>query len=88
MTLRPSRNLRVTYSITHFLWGPSVSEASLVSLTVKSLLAIWETWVSSLGWEDPLLGKGIGYPSQYSCLENPMDRGYRPWGHKETRQSD
>ena len=20
-------------------------------------------------------GKGIGYPLQYSCLENPMDRG-------------
>ena len=20
-------------------------------------------------------GKGIGYPFQYSCLENPMDRG-------------
>ena len=23
------------------------------------------------------LGKGNGYPLQYSCLENPMDR--RPW---------
>ena len=21
---------------------------------VKSLLAVWETWVRSLGWEDPL----------------------------------
>ena len=26
------------------------------------------------GWEDPL-GEGSGYPLQYSCLENPMDRG-------------
>ena len=32
-------------------------------------------------------GEGNGYPVQYSCLENPMDRG--PWGatayggHKE-----
>ena len=27
----------------------------------------------SLGWEDP--GEGNGYPLQYSCLENSMDRG-------------
>ena len=28
--------------------------ASLVAQTVKNLPAIWETWVGSLGWEDPL----------------------------------
>ena len=33
----------------------------------------WETWVRSLGWEDPL-GEGSGYPLQYSGLENSMDR--------------
>ena len=32
-------------------------------------------------------GEGNGNPLQYSCLENPMDRGawwagYSPWGHK------
>ena len=27
----------------------------------------------SLGWEDPLVGNGNLL--QYSCLENPMDRG-------------
>ena len=31
-------------------------------------------------------GEGSGYPLQYACLENPMDRGsmagYSPWGHK------
>ena len=32
------------------------------------------TWVRSLGWEDPL-EEGIGNPLQYSCLENPMDGG-------------
>ena len=29
--------------------------------------------------------EGNGYPLQYSCLENPMDRGAwqaRPWGRK------
>ena len=28
-------------------------------------------------------GGGNGNPLQYSCLENSMDRGYRPGGHKE-----
>ena len=32
-----------------------------------------ETWVQSLGWEDPL-EEGMA-TLQYSCLENPMDRG-------------
>ena len=39
---------------------------------VKSPLATWETWVQSLGWEDPS-GEGKGYPLQDSGLENPMD---------------
>ena len=30
------------------------SWASLVAQLVKYLPAIWETWVQSLGWEDPL----------------------------------
>ena len=35
-------------------------------------------------------GEGIGYPLQYSCLENPMDRGdcRPPWGHKELDTTD
>ena len=28
--------------------------ASLVAQTVKSLPAMWETWVRFLGWEDPM----------------------------------
>ena len=41
---------------------------------LKRLPAMWETWVRSLGWEDPL-DEGNGNPLQYSCLENPMNRG-------------
>ena len=44
---------------------------SLVAQTVKTLPAIQETWVRSLGWEDPLKK---GTLLQYSCLENSMDR--------------
>ena len=30
-------------------------------------------------------GGGHSNPFQYSCLENPKDRGtYRPWSHKES----
>ena len=41
---------------------------------VKRLPAIQETQVRSLGWEDPL-EKEMATHLQYSCLENPMDRG-------------
>ena len=40
---------------------------------IKSLSAMQETQVRSLGWESPL--EGNGNPLQYSCLENPMDGG-------------
>ena len=39
---------------------------------VEKLAAMQETWVQSLGQEDPL-EKGTGYPLQYSGLENSMD---------------
>ena len=41
---------------------------------VKNLLAMQETWVQSLRWEDPL-EKGMTTLLQYSCLGNPTDRG-------------
>ena len=49
---------------------------SLVAQTVKNLPAMQETWVQSLGPEDPL-EKGMATQIQYSCLERPMDR--RAW---------
>ena len=37
-------------------------------------------------------GEGSGNPLQYSCLENPMDRGslvgYSPRGHKESDMTE
>ena len=62
------------------------SWASLVAWMVKNVQAMWETWIPSMGWEDPL-EEGIGNPLQYSCLENPHGQrslmGYSPWDHKE-----
>ena len=57
---------------------------------VKNLPAVWETWVQSLGWENPmeegmethsvlLPGKFCGQRSLGSCS---------PWGHKESDTTD
>ena len=46
---------------------------------VKNLPAVQETWVRPLGWAS---GEGHDNPLQYSCQENPMDRGVwqaTPW---------
>ena len=47
--------------------------ASLVAQVVKNIPAVWETgfnpWVGKTPREEN------GYPLQYSCLENSMDRG-------------
>ena len=48
--------------------------ASLVAQLVKNLPAVQETRVRFLGQEAPL-EKEMQPTSQYSCLENPMDRG-------------
>ena len=41
-----------------------------------------------IGGEDPL-EKGIRYPLQYTCLENPMDRGaWRATGHGGHKELD
>ena len=37
------------YTLYIYIYG-----ASLVAQLVKNLPAVWETWVQSLGWEDPL----------------------------------
>ena len=65
--------------------------------TVKNMPAMQETWVQSLGQEDPLEKELAthsstlawnGTPLEYSCLENSMDRGawlsYSPWVRKES----
>ena len=46
--------------------------ASLIAQLVKNLPAVQEALVWFLGQEGPL-EKGLGYPLQYSGLENSMD---------------
>ena len=48
--------------------------AFLVAQTIKNLLAMWETWVGSLGCEGPLQ-KGLASHSSILAWRIPMDRG-------------
>ena len=66
-------------------------EASLVAQMVKDLPAMWETWVPSLGWEDPL-EKGMATHSSIFAWRIPwteepgrqQSMGWQSW----IRQSD
>ena len=51
----------------------SVWWASLVVQTVQNPPAVWETWVRSLGWEDPL-GEGMAPHSSILAWRISMDR--------------
>ena len=59
--------------------------ASLVAQTIKNLPAMWETWVPSLGREDPLDKEMATHSSVLSWripwTEKPVN--YSPRGHKE-----
>ena len=50
------------------------NRASLVAQTVKNPPAMWETWVRSLGWEDPLEGD-MATHSAILAWRIPMNRG-------------
>ena len=41
---------------------------------VKNLSAMWETWIQSLGWEDPL-EEGMENHSSVLARRIPVDRG-------------
>ena len=51
-----------------------LSWASLVAQMVKNLPATQETWVRSLGWEDPL-EEGMATHSSILAWRIPVDRG-------------
>ena len=56
--------------------------------TVKNLPAMQETWVQSLGWEDPL---EKATHSSTLAWKIPWTRrlvGYNPWVHKESDMTE
>ena len=48
--------------------------ASLVAQLIKNPPTVWETWVRSLGWEDPL-EKEMATHFSTLAWRIPMDRG-------------
>ena len=72
-----------------FAWtqhiAPLVTGTSLIAQLVKNLPAMQET-PSLIPGTRRSPGEGIGYPLQYSCLNNPHGpkslAGYSPWGCK------
>ena len=65
--------------------------ASLVAQTVKSLSAVQETQVRSLGQEDPLEKEMVTHSSilawKIPWMEEP-GRLYSPWGCKESEMTE
>ena len=61
------------------------SWASLVAQLIKNLPAMWETWVPSMGWEDPLEKRkatmSIFWPGEFHEL-------HIPWGCKELDKTE
>ena len=67
---------------------PSDSGASLMDHLVKTLPAVQETWVQSLGREDPL-EKGMATHSRILTWRIPRTEvGNCPWGHKESNTTE
>ena len=70
------------FAICHWV---SPWRVSLVAQLVKNLTAMWETWVRSLGWEDPRRRKRLPtpvfWPGEFHGL-------YSAWDHKESDMRD
>ena len=71
-----------------------ISQASQVALVVRNppINAGDIRDTSSIPVSGRSSGGGHGTSFQYSCLENPMDRGawraISPWGHKESDMTE
>ena len=56
-----------------------LNRPSLVAQLVNNLPAMWETWVRSLGWEDPV---EKGKATHYSILAWRIPSDSSQWGRK------
>ena len=78
--------MRAPFWSNHLIW------ASLVAQLVKNPPSMRETWVWSLGREDPRVGRSPGerkgYPLQYSGLKNFVDCIVHGVAKNRTRLSD
>ena len=87
--LKRSQNKDPIFFFFHgFQWDITRDGASLVAQTVKNPPAIWESWIQSLGWQDPM-EESMTTHSRILAWRIPIDRGawwasYSPWDRKES----
>ena len=67
-----------------------IRNSASLAQAVKKLPAMWETWVQSLGWEDPLAKE---WPPTLAFLPGEAHgqrslQGYSPCGHKESDMTE
>ena len=58
--------------------------------TVRNVLAIQETWVQSLGWEDSLRREWLPTPAflHGKFHGQRSQAGYSPWDHRESDMTE
>ena len=64
--------------------------ASLVAQTGRNLPSMWDTWIRSLGWEDPL-EEDMATTSSVLAWRSPMDGepgGLQSMGYKQSDNSE
>ena len=85
------QNLILAHQNLGYLYrGPNGVRTSLVAQTVKRLPTVQETWVQSLGWEDPL-EKEMATHSSILAWKIQGQRslvGYSPWGRRESHMTE
>ena len=77
-----SGHVRMSFTSTEY----TIFRASLVAQMVKRLPAMQETWVRTLGWEDPLEKEMATHCSTLAWKIPWTEEPGRlhPWGHKES----
>ena len=66
------------------------SKASLVAQMVKNLPVMQETWVQSLSWKIPWRREWLPTPVFLPGESHGQRslKGYSPWGHKESDETE
>ena len=88
--LWPLHSQRIIFSFSLIFRKLKERDIPTVAQMVKNLPAMQETWVQSLGWEDPL-EKGMAIHSSTLAWRSPwteesgrLQAIYNPWGRKES----
>ena len=79
----PASHKHTSTKMFHLTTASEHTAASLVAQRLKRLPAMRETWVQSLGWEDPLEKEMATHSSTLAWKIPWMGEPGSPWGCKE-----